>query len=261
MLDSLWAIGHTPLLTSYVVIVIIYQTFGVNHPFHINMLYDLTFMILLRYIESQFEHINQHIQELTEEKKRQIKHTWATSSSYRSRRHMASTETTKQLVWILMHIHLELSSISRELNTIFGFHMAIQTTTIQIATIQLAIAFYKAVMVISTYSTFLMTINILLTLIWAITNIIKIIIFNCVCEGICTKANKTELFLNKLTNFTIDVETQNIITQFLLHLLGRPLKISGLGFYFYGYNFMQWLVRNVATIIIIIIQTQAFEKN
>lgn len=57
---------------------------------------------IFRYIESQFEHINQHIQELTEEKKRQIKHTWATSSSYRSRRHMASTETTKQLVWILM---------------------------------------------------------------------------------------------------------------------------------------------------------------
>lgn len=29
--------------------------------------------------------------------------------------------------------------------------------------------------------------------------------------------------------------------QFLLQLLRRPLRISGLGFYVYGYNFIQWV--------------------
>ncbi|CAL1676350.1 unnamed protein product [Lasius platythorax] len=257
MLDSVCMIGHVS--KSYIV-TSIFHTLILNHMFYIIMLYDLTFMILLRYIESQFDHINQHIQELMEEKKRRVKHTWAISSSLLIRRHMPGTKTSQQIIWILMHVHLELCSISRELNTVFGFPMVMQTTILQIASIQFVITFYKAVMMINTYSMYLMAMNILTTLAWAITNIIKMITFNYICEGIYSKASRAELYLNKLTNLNIDVETQNNIMQFLLQLLRRPLRISGLGFYVYGYNFIQWLIRNVATITIIVIQTQAFEK-
>lgn len=133
MIDSLWLIGRSP--KSYAIIAI-YQTFVLNHMSHLNMLYDLTFMMLLRYIlitsnhahiiytklliiqinysilyfeyryiEFQFKHINQHIQELMEEKEQRVKHIWATtgrSSSFLTHQDMSNTETIKQLVWILM---------------------------------------------------------------------------------------------------------------------------------------------------------------
>ncbi|XP_011050418.1 PREDICTED: uncharacterized protein LOC105143666 [Acromyrmex echinatior] len=96
-----------------------------NHPIHINTLYDFMYMMLLRYIGFQFEHINKYIQKLAEQKK--VGYAWANSTLSLTHRHVAGTKIlSKQNIWILMHIHLELCSISRELNMIFGLQMMMQ---------------------------------------------------------------------------------------------------------------------------------------
>jgi len=67
--------------------------------------------------------------------------------------------------------------------------MVLQTTILQISTIQLVILLYDSVMMISTHSIYQIKIDILIILAWAINNIIKILVFNYVCEEICTKVH------------------------------------------------------------------------
>lgn len=87
------------------------------------------------------------------------------------------------------HIHRELCSISNELNTIFGLQMLMQTIVFQLFTIQLIYEFYKYDLVTindtSTYS----AINFLNTYFWATVIIVKMIVFNYICEELCTKVH------------------------------------------------------------------------
>ncbi|XP_067207058.1 uncharacterized protein [Linepithema humile] len=226
-----------------------------NHPLHVNALYDLTFMTLLVYIGSRFEHINQHIQALIQKKKRYVRQAWATFTSSLIHRHMAGTEISQQIIWILMHIHLELCSISQDLNMIFGLQMLMQAIAFHVFTVQLVNEFYHTVTMLNYDTPNGIRIHIFIIFVWAITGIIKMVVFNYICETICNKANQTEVHLNGLTNLIFDVNTQENITQFLLQLLRKPLKISGFRLFYFGYKFVFECVNYIAMVILFVIQT------
>ncbi|KAL6422637.1 hypothetical protein ACFW04_010697 [Cataglyphis niger] len=184
IIDGLWMFMHIRIYR----IVAVCVSLIFNHSYHINVIHDLKYMMLLGYIKNQFEHVNQHIQKLTELKKRQVRHAWTTSTLSLMSRHMAGDETSKRIIWILMHIHRELCSISHELNTIFGLQMVMQTVIFQVYVIQLIYEFYEYDLVTKISDTpTLAAINFLNTYAWAVVIIVKMIVFNYICEGLCTK--------------------------------------------------------------------------
>nr|XP_012229367.1 PREDICTED: uncharacterized protein LOC105676208 [Linepithema humile] len=210
---------------------------------------------MLKYIGSRFEHINQHIQALIQKKKRYVRQAWATFTSSLIHRHMAGTEISQQIIWILMHIHLELCSISQDLNMIFGLQMLMQAIAFHVFTVQLVNEFYHTVTMLNYDTPNGIRIHIFIIFVWAITGIIKMVVFNYICETICNKANQTEVHLNGLTNLIFDVNTQENITQFLLQLLRKPLKISGFRLFYFGYKFVFECVNYIAMVILFVIQT------
>ncbi|XP_071631945.1 uncharacterized protein [Temnothorax longispinosus] len=250
--DYLWYSRHIP--KSYPKMAICVPSI-VNHPIHINTLYDLMYITLLRYIGSQFEHVNKYIQEIEEQKKQRVRYAWATSTSPLIRRHMAGTETSKQDIWILMHIHLELCSISRELNTIFGSQMVMQAIAFHVFTVQIIYECYITMMMLHNNFTYEKLIDSAGIYLWILINTIKMIVLNYICERVCAKANRTETFLNRLTNLTFDVETHETIMQFLFQIFKRPLKISGLGLFYFGSKFLRECASFVAMIIVFVIQS------
>ncbi|XP_018337027.1 PREDICTED: uncharacterized protein LOC108745387 [Trachymyrmex septentrionalis] len=95
--DYVWYREHIPRSYS---IMAICAPIG-NHPTHINTLYDFMYMMLLRYIGFQFEHVNKYIQKLAEQKK--VGYAWTNSTLPLTHRHIAGTKTlSKQNIWILM---------------------------------------------------------------------------------------------------------------------------------------------------------------
>ncbi|XP_011705027.1 PREDICTED: uncharacterized protein LOC105460296 [Wasmannia auropunctata] len=141
--DYVWYQKHTP--RSYAIMTICAVCIA-NHAIHINTLFDFMYIMLLRYVGSQFEHVNENIQKLVEQKKQKIRYAWETSTSPLSHQHMIDTETSKQNIWILMHIHLELCSISRQLNTIFGLKMVTQVVAFHVFTVQIIYECYVMMM-------------------------------------------------------------------------------------------------------------------
>lgn len=86
------------------------------------------------------------------------------------------------------HIHHELCSISCKLTSIFGLQMIMQAIVIQLYTIQLIFEFYEYNIVTRiSDNTYKLTINFLNTYVWATIIIVKMIIFNYICEGLCTQ--------------------------------------------------------------------------
>lgn len=65
--------------------------------------------------------------------------------------------------------------------------MIMQTAMIHILAIQLIVQFYDIIVMINMYTKYEIIIDILILFTWSTSNIIKIVIFNYVCEKICTK--------------------------------------------------------------------------
>ncbi|KAH0947028.1 Gr23 [Eciton burchellii] len=254
VIDSLWFFNNIPSIDSYVVSICLPSI--ISHTLYINMLSDMFHMMLLRYMGSRFEQINQHIDKLTQ--KKQVERTRTIPSLLLVHRFTTTIETPERIMSILMHVHLELRLITHELTVMFGIHMVMQTIAFNILTVQLIKEIYNIIMKFNITSTYQTVINIFGSYIWITINVVKMIVFNLLCEEINGKANKTEVFLNRLTNDVWNIETQEYIIQFLFQLLQRPLRISGLGLYF-GYKFLQQCMSYIGTVIIVTLQLRDAE--
>lgn len=58
------------------------------------------------------------------------------------------------------HVHFELSSISRELNNIFGLQMMIQTAMYHLCTVHYILSFYQFVILVRSNSTYVSVIRV-----------------------------------------------------------------------------------------------------
>ncbi|KAL0105528.1 hypothetical protein PUN28_016892 [Cardiocondyla obscurior] len=168
--------------------------FIINHAAHINMLYDFVYMLLLRYIKSQFERINNYIQELKEQKKDKVKYEWTISTSPSIHQDLIGKDSREQKIWILMHIHFKLCSISYDLNTVFGWQMVSHVITFHFFTVYVIYNLYVVTVLI-----YAKCCNRLVDLycmcFWIVVHITKMIVFNYICEGVCTKVQKIYIFV------------------------------------------------------------------
>ncbi|XP_032682001.1 uncharacterized protein LOC116849189 [Odontomachus brunneus] len=181
--------------------------------------------------------------------------TTSTSSSF-LHRHLNDTSQSNQLICLLMHVHFELCSISRELSTIFGLQMVMQIAVFHLSAMHFFLELYPIILSITTNFTYNVLVEFFVILSWTARCILDIIIFGYVCEKACTKANRVETFLDRLANVTFDVETRENVMQFLLEIFRRPLRISGLGLYDYGFKLVHKFIERSVKMIILVIQAR-----
>lgn len=87
------------------------------------------------------------------------------------------------------HVHFELSSILRELNTIFGLQTVMQVAMLHLVAVHFVIQFYRNITSVKTHLTYITIVDILCIFMWTVRCIIDVIVFNHTCEIACAKVN------------------------------------------------------------------------
>nr|XP_012222838.1 PREDICTED: uncharacterized protein LOC105672470 isoform X2 [Linepithema humile] len=162
--------------------------------------------IILRYIGSRFQLINEHLESLV---KNDIKYTkrenLILNEEYqKSQRRTKANKIKKRRksMWIIMHVHLQLCLISRDLNKIFSVQMTLQITTMFIFVVLECCMIYTALLRSGT--TLIHTLDNLIVCFWFIQRNIIFLILNYVCQIVCEKANKAIVILYQLSNSSPD---------------------------------------------------------
>ncbi|XP_018337028.1 PREDICTED: uncharacterized protein LOC108745388 [Trachymyrmex septentrionalis] len=90
--------------------------------------------------------------------------------------------------------------------------------------------------------------------VWFIICLTKLISFNHICENVSGKAKKTKDMIHKLTNLICFTKAREEIVQFVLQISLRPLKFSGLGLFYFGYNFVHKFFVSILTAVVFMLQ-------
>ncbi|KAL6422635.1 hypothetical protein ACFW04_010695 [Cataglyphis niger] len=183
---------------------------------------------------------------------------WGNSMLYQSR--FLRTSSNKWMIWILMHLHLELCKISREIDCIFAVEMTIKMGCYFVFMAEDISNFFDQIF----FKKYIINLNnILLTsinLIWFSHNVLKLFMINYVCEKVSAKANSTKNFVNRISCSTCNVEMCEDVLQFLLQLTQSPLRFYGLRLFQFGFKFLQKFITHVMTVVVILIQSEIDKK-
>ncbi|XP_072754252.1 uncharacterized protein [Anoplolepis gracilipes] len=216
---------------------------------------------ILGYIRIKFDQINDHLQNITSNDNHEIKQTWENLLLHSSQYRLMKISSNKWIIWIIMHLHLELCKITRKIDWIFGVQMTIKMgcyfgfMAINLSNLFDLILFKKCVI---NFNNLLM---ISTNLIWFFHNILKLFIINYVCEKVSAKANATKNFVNRISYSTYHIEMYENISQLLLQLVQSPLRFYGLGLFQFGFKFLQGFITSVTTVVVLVIQSQIDKKS
>ncbi|XP_029665568.1 uncharacterized protein LOC115236968 [Formica exsecta] len=208
----------------------------------------------------KFNQVNEHIQDMTSNDNSKTKQAWGNSMLHPSQCKFLNISGSKWMIWTIMHLHLELCKISREIDCIFGVQMTIKMGS-YFAFMAADLSHFFDLIFFNKYIISLN--NILFTilcLIWLSHNIFKLFIINYVCEKVSAKANATKNFVNRISYSTRNVEMCENISQLLLQLTLSPLRFYGLGLFQFGFKFLQGFITSVTTVVVILIQSQIDNK-
>ncbi|KAL6267844.1 hypothetical protein P5V15_000916 [Pogonomyrmex californicus] len=161
------------------------------------------------------------------------------------------------MAWIVIHLHLELRKISRDIDSIFGTQMTFRMAC-DFGWLALDLRAFFYTILIDDYVKFRI-ISAILNSLWFFYNVFKFLLINYMCETVSTKARITEDLMNRLSYFTHDDEVRKIISQFSLQMIHAPLKFYGIGLFQFGYKFLYRFIMMIATVLIIIIQAHTNE--
>ncbi|XP_029160013.1 uncharacterized protein LOC114932009 [Nylanderia fulva] len=175
-------------------------------------------------------------------------------SSLVTRHYIRSTENRKCILWTAMHLHSQLYRIARDINDLFKMQMTVQTMSYFITLTTMFYYQYHIILCVLYNNNIVYWKFFLCTSIWCVFDLIRLISFNCICESVSAKAQKTEGIIQKLTNIICFVRAREEICQFVLQILLRPLKFSGMGLFHYGHKFLYKSLVWIISVIIIIIQ-------
>ncbi|XP_036140806.1 uncharacterized protein LOC114253850 [Monomorium pharaonis] len=233
----------------------VFYIFILNHCFHLNFIGDLTTASILNYIGLKFDQTNEHLQHLIKNNKHKKKQDWKNPMMYPDQCRFSKTLNRKCVIWIVIHLHLELRKISNEIDSIFGTQMTFKmacyfgwmVTDLREILCAILINNYIQPRII----------GVIINIIWFSHNVFKFLLINYMCETISTKASVTIDSLNRLLNFNYDVEIREIISPYSLRITYAPLRFYGVGLFQFGYKFLQKFIMSIATVLVIIIQAHA----
>ncbi|XP_070156715.1 uncharacterized protein [Polyergus mexicanus] len=173
----------------------------INYPFHLNTFMCIMFIFLLRYIGTRFDKINNYIEELSETEECGLRCTW--KKSLVTRYYVRSPKNREHVLWIAMHLHLELCEIARKINDFFGMQMTLQMISYFI--LLTGVFYYQYRMILCYNHNYKdngegQLIFLIHTEIWTSMHLIKFVTLNYICESVSTKAEKIKDMIHKLTN-------------------------------------------------------------
>ncbi|XP_011858626.1 PREDICTED: uncharacterized protein LOC105556161 [Vollenhovia emeryi] len=208
--------------------------------FHINFISDLTTASILEYIGLKFDQVNEHLQNIMRNNEQKIEEAWQSPImhpyEHRFSKLPLRTINSKNIMWIVIHLHLELRKISCGIDSILGTQMTLRMAwyfvwiAINLRDILYAILSYNYVK----YRIMFTTAN----FVWFSHNVFKFLLINYMCETVSTKARETTDLLNRLSYFTCDIEIREIISQFSLRTVYTPLRFCGVGLFQFGFKFL-----------------------
>ncbi|XP_071572173.1 uncharacterized protein [Temnothorax nylanderi] len=225
-----------------------------DYSLHINNIIDIMFMLLLRHIGSILDKINDYIVQLSETENCGLRYKWKKSLVVNS--HIVrSAESRKRILFTVMHLHLELCRIAHDINGFFGMQMTLQIISYFVVLSGLFYFLYYIILHLKEVYEDDITLKILLSInMWVIIFLMKLISLNHICESVSVKARKTKNVVNRLTNLVGFAEVREEISQFVLQILLRPLKFSGLGLFYFGYDFIRKFFVWIVTVVLFMVQ-------
>ncbi|XP_072754491.1 uncharacterized protein [Anoplolepis gracilipes] len=228
-----------------------------NYPFYLNTFMDIIFIFLVRYIGTRLNKINDYIGQLAETKKYGLRCTW--KKPLVTRYNIRSDENREHVLWTAMHLHLELCRIARNINSIYGMRITLQMfsyfiilTTVCYGQYNMMLCFeriYRNNVPLETKLIIVIYGNI-----WCAIYVTKLVTLNYICENVSAKAEKTKDMIYKLTNLVYFDQIREDIYQFVLQLSLQPLKFSGMGLFYFGYNFIRKFIVGIISIVIFMVQ-------
>ncbi|KAL6422645.1 hypothetical protein ACFW04_010705 [Cataglyphis niger] len=242
--DTLWWINREKIA----IWMFIFPYIG-NYCIHANEFVDLIFVTFLWYINNRFDKINEHMQYLLMKEQHGLRNKWKKLiiNGYRNISH-----TDKQVLWTLMHLHLELCRIARDLNGMFGMQMALEMASYLFFLTSLCHYLY-AMLTQKIHEEAQMTAwfgNIL----WAVVFISRLCVINYFCETISVKANEISKIIYQLISILRYANIRKEIYLFGLQIMHRPLRFTGMGLFYFGNNFLRKFCMKIVTFMIIILQ-------
>ncbi|XP_072754787.1 uncharacterized protein [Anoplolepis gracilipes] len=242
--------------TAYNPLKSIYVTFMLCHCSHINIINDLIFASILGYIGLKFDEMNKYLYKLTTENIRGTEQ--ASESSELQQCNFSNVPNNKYMIWIVIHLHLELHKISREVNSIFEIEMTFKMVCYFAFIAEFIRELFTAIFV-RNYSTSKRILMITIIIFWLVWYISRLLLINYICERVSAKANATGGMISKISYFTCDSELRKNILQFLLQRMQAPLKFHGLRLFQFGYKFLYGYFESILTLAIILVQTDKFK--
>ncbi|XP_035723266.1 uncharacterized protein LOC118442142 [Vespa mandarinia] len=239
----------------------------INQPIHNNTILDLIFIILLLYERTRFCKLNEYITQrckICKHRSTKIMSEEITTSTTNysnainineGLRGNGVTNDFKSFdIWITMHIHLELSTICDDLNTIFGAAILLEMISFFICEIGLICELYYAFTNLHTWESDRIK-SVLDIVIWSTFYIIKLLSINYICEIVKAEANRTQVLIQKvMDSFHITIREE--VFQFISEMTYKRLKFSAFGFYEYGYKFIRQFFKGITTFLIILLQME-----
>ncbi|KAL6267840.1 hypothetical protein P5V15_000912, partial [Pogonomyrmex californicus] len=152
-------------------------------------------------------------------------------------RHTSYIDNCKEILWISMHLHLELCRLARELNLIFGMQMTFEMVSYLLHLTELY--YYLCVTLMYERIEEIYSIYWFNTGLWIFVFSFKLHVINHVCENVTVKAHKIDKIIHQLMNTLRYADVRKEIYQFVLQISLQPLKFTGLGLFYFGYDFIR----------------------
>ncbi|KAG5312957.1 GR28B protein, partial [Pseudoatta argentina] len=230
IIDSIWwfcTIGnHWCLIIPYVT----------NHYQHVNVLMDLLFIIFLWYIGTRFDKLNEYMKYLLLKEEHDVRRTWTNAVQPTHQYNMCINNYSPYLLWITMHLHLELCQVARELNAIFETQITMEMATYLAC---LARLFNYILLYIIEDEIMMSLYNLLDISFWMFLQIARLFCLNYICKRVSTKSNKMNAVIHDLTDSFRHAVLHDEIYQFTLQIIHHPLKFTGLGLFYFGNGFLR----------------------
>ncbi|XP_025991755.1 uncharacterized protein LOC105198451 [Solenopsis invicta] len=246
--DSLW------LNYEYFSITRMFVPFLGNHLLHINTLSALTWGTILRYTSSRFQKVNEHIRIIHSDLlKDNADYTRKQNRFILVNQGRTEVKKYKQYMWIIMHVHLQLCLISRELNKVFSVQMSLQMTSYFAFIVSVCREIYTTYINKNTKTILEQFLDSIFAYIWGIIYSVMILTLNHICQIVYCKVNETVAILYKLSNDNLDEDLREQTLQFILQIKQRKVKF-GMGLFYFGYDFIRRFYKSIVTVLVIIIQ-------
>ncbi|XP_071632178.1 putative gustatory receptor 28b [Temnothorax longispinosus] len=232
----------------------IFMPFITSYSIHVNSITDITFILLLRHIGDRLDKINNHIKQLSETEDCGLRCKWKKFLVVKGY-NVRNAKNRKHILWIVIHLHLELCRTARDINGFFGVQMTLQIISYFILLNEGSYFEYHTILHLKE----IINNNVILktflsSIMWFFIFLTKLISLNHICESVSAKAHKTKSIIHKLTNLICFAEAREEIYQFVLQVSLRPLKFSGLGLFYFGYAFIRKFFVWTLTIVIFMAQ-------